>query len=206
MTLSEKLFLTAAALMVPVLQGGVIVDATVSGSPGAFSYAYDIQNQNSVGLLLFSVTVSGDVGTIQAPSGWITSTGIPSRGQTLVEWISTDAPFDAQPSGTLSGFSFISALGAGSVDFATFDENFSELDGQTTGPVASTTPEPNSLTLLGAAIMGMCIILRGRRTNMTQSGALTKSPPETRPCFDGLAGREVPHPAVGITALNIRGS
>jgi hypothetical protein len=138
----------------------ILVDPSVSGSPGAFTYSYEIENQTSVGLLLFSLTVTGDVGTINAPAGWITSTGIPAPGETLVDWISTDVPFDVPAFGTLSGFSFASDSGPGTVAFSTFDENFSEFDGQTTGPVVSTVPEPNGLTLLGTALIGIYIIRR----------------------------------------------
>src|ERR1039458_6381897 len=141
------LFLSPAARA-----GSIFVDPSVSGSPGAYTYSYEIENQTSVGLLLFSLTVTGDVGTINAPTGWVTSTGILAPGETQVEWFSTDIPYDVPALGTLSGFSFTSDSGPGTVAFSTFDENFTEFDGQTTGPVASTVPEPNSLALLGTAL------------------------------------------------------
>jgi len=135
----------------------ILVDPSVSGSPGAYTYSYDIDNQTSVGLLLFSLTVTGDVGTIAGPTGWLTATDIPSPGETQVEWISTDFPYDVPALGTLSGFSFTSDSGPGTVAFSTFDENFTEFDGQTTGPIASTVPEPTSLALLSTALFGIHI-------------------------------------------------
>src|ERR1017187_2116179 len=127
------------ALSLPaVVRAGVIVDASVSGTTGAYSYAYEVENQTDVGLLLLSLTVTGDVGIMQSPTGWVPATTVLAPGETLVEWISTDVPFDVPALGTLSGFSFTSGSGPGTVAFSTFDENFSEFDGQTTGPVAST--------------------------------------------------------------------
>jgi len=133
----------------------ILVDPSVSGSPGAETYSYEIENQTDVGILLFSLTVTGDVGAIGAPGGWLTASEVPAPGEILVEWISTDVPFDPPPLGTLSGFSFTSDSGPGTVAFSTFDENFTEFDGQTTGPVASTTPEPGTFLLLGAALIGV---------------------------------------------------
>lgn len=147
-----------AALSLPaVVRAGVIVDASVSGTTGAYYYAYEVENQTDVGLLLLSLTLTGDVGTMQSPTGWVPTTTVLAPGETLVEWISTDVPFDVPALGTLSGFSFTSDSGPGTVAFSTFDENFTEFDGQTTGPVASTVPDPNSLALLGTALIGIYI-------------------------------------------------
>jgi len=145
----------------------ILVDPSLSGSPGAYTYSYEIENQTSVALLLFSLTVTGDVGTINAPTGWLTATDIPAPGETQVEWISTDVPYDVPAFGTLSGFSLTSDSGPGTVPFSTFDENFSEFDGQTTGPIAP-VPEPSSGTLLGTAIAFMGALLWFKRRSRPQ--------------------------------------
>lgn len=85
------------------------MDASVSGTTGAYSYSYEIENQTAIGLLAFSLTLTGDVGTIQSPSGWDVSE-VPISGETLVQWVSLDVPFDVPPFGTLSSF----AIGADS--------------------------------------------------------------------------------------------
>lgn len=149
----------ASVLVTSAARADVIsVIPSVSGSPGTFAYSYEIDNQTSVGLLLFSLTVTGDVGTIQAPSGWVTATGTGGPGETLVEWISTDVPFDVAAFGSLSGFSFTSDSDPGTVAFSTFDENFGEFDGLATGPVftPAPVPEPGQLGLLLASV---CILL-----------------------------------------------
>ena len=115
---------------------------------------------------LFSSTVTGDVGLIQAPTGWVTAIDNPAPGEIQVEWVSTDVPYDVPALGTLSGFVIASDSGPGSVAFSTFDENFNEFDGQTTGPVASTVPEPQSVFLLATAVVG---ILTRRRWYKTVS-------------------------------------
>ncbi len=145
----------------------ISVHPSVLGSPGAYTYSYEIENQTSVGLLLFSLSITGDVGTIDAPNGWLTTTEVLTPGEIQVEWISTDVPYDVPALGTLSGFSFASDSGPGTVEFSTFDENFNESVGQTTGPVApsvSAVPEPPSLLLVTLALVASatcrCLHLR----------------------------------------------
>jgi hypothetical protein len=155
------LSIVGLVLLSTMARADPIVDATVSGTTGAYSYAYEIDNPTSVGLLLFSLTITGDVGTIQSPDGWVPTTE-PEDGGTLVEWISTDDSFDVPAFGSLGGFAITSDSAPGGVAFSTFDENFTEFDGQTTGPIASTVPEPGSLSLLSAALIGLYVLRRNR--------------------------------------------
>jgi hypothetical protein len=141
--------------LAPLAVADVILDSTVSGTPGNYSYGYEIENQTDVGILLFSLTVTGDVRAVKGPTGWLTTTDIQAPGELQVEWISTDVPYDVPARGTLAGFSFMSDSGPGSVAFSTFNENFSEFDGQTTGPVASIVPEPSGLALLSTALISI---------------------------------------------------
>ena len=145
---------------------GVVINSAVTGSPGAYSYSYGIDNQTAVGILLFSLTATGDVGAIDSPLGWVSTTDILGPGETQVEWVSTDTQFDVPASGVLSGFSFTSDSGPGTVAFSTFDENFSEFDGQTTGPIASSvsTPEPSALVLLAISLGGLFVLRQARRS------------------------------------------
>jgi hypothetical protein len=148
-----RLLLIATFLFLsPAVRADIIVDASVAGSPGAYTYSYEIENQTDVGILLFSLTVTGDVELIEAPTGWVSGTTILAPAETSAVWISTDVPYDVPAFGTLSGFSLTSDSEPGTVAFSTFDENFNEFDGQTTGPVASTVPEPGSLALLVTAV------------------------------------------------------
>src|SRR5882672_11637045 len=149
--------IVAAPLLSAQTVPTVVVNSSVSGLPGSFVYAYQIQNQTNSGVLLFALLVTGQVRGIQAPAGWVTSTTIPSPDETLVEWISTDVPFDAGPFGALGGFAFTSPDGPGTATFAAFDENFSEFDGQTTGPVVSTTPEPGTALLIVTAFVALLV-------------------------------------------------
>ena len=152
--LSIGLFLLAS-----VAEGGIIVNASLSGSPGIFSYGYAIENQTAVSIFSFSLTVTGDVGNIQSPNGWFAGTVVPSPGETLVEWVDLDVPFDVPAFGTLSGFQITSASGPGTAAFSTLDENFTQFDGQTTGPAPppiTTTPEPAGWILIGTALIAIC--------------------------------------------------
>lgn len=161
----------AAILLVSSLAtaSSVSVDSTVSGTPGAYIYNYEIENQSPVNLLAFSLVFSGDFTDILSPNGWVVGTGSPAPGENLIQWFSTDVPFDVTAFGTLAGFGFKSASGPGAVSFSILDDDFNEFDGQATGPIASATsvPEPASLILLGT---GLIVGLRRWRRNRDDLG------------------------------------
>jgi len=146
-----------ALILIRGAAADVVVDATVAGSPGAFSYAYEIENQTSTGIFSFGLIVTGDVGSIESPNGWVSATGTPAPGELLVQWVDLDVPYDVTAFGTLSGFQITSDSTPGSVAFSTLDENFNEFDGQTTGPTASPVPEPRMAVLLAIALAGLYI-------------------------------------------------
>jgi hypothetical protein len=151
----------AFVLFSSVARGDIIVDASVSGSSGALSYAYEVENQTAIGILGLSLDVTGDVGSLEAPGGWVAGTAVISPGATLINWVSTDVPFDVPPLGTLSGFAVASTDGPGTVAFSTLDEDFNFFDGETTGPVASPIPEPASIIVLGFGLAVFAIIRLG---------------------------------------------
>jgi hypothetical protein len=155
----NTLVLLFGFLLTSVAQADVIVVESLSGSPGAYSYQYEIENQTAVTIFDFSLTVTGEVGDIQSPVGWASGTDVPAPGETLVEWVDLDESYDVPAFGTLSGFAIASDSSPGNADFSTLDENFMELDGQTTGPIASTStaPEPGSMVLLAAALIWLYI-------------------------------------------------
>jgi len=107
-----------ALFLLPAAEADSIsVTPLVSGSSGAYTYSYEVDSGTTAGILLFSLTVTGDVGNIQSPTGWISATGVGGLGETLVEWISTDVPYDVPALGDLSGFSFSSDWTRGSILF-----------------------------------------------------------------------------------------
>jgi hypothetical protein len=157
------LFAFAILVFASVAQAGIVVDASVSASPGGFSYSYNTENQTAVGILGFSLDVTGDVGTIGSPAGWVSGTAVIGPGETLIDWVSTDVPFDVPAFGSLSGFMVASTDGPGTVAFSTLDENFNFFDGSTTGPVASAVPEPGSFVLFGLGLLSLLTARQIRR-------------------------------------------
>lgn len=156
------------------IQASVIVDVNISGNTGALTYSYEIENQTSVAILLLSLTVTGGVANIQAPNGWDFSTGHPSPGENLVQWISLDAPFDVPAFGTLAGFVFTSSDSPGIVSFSTRDENFTRFDGQTQGPVVSAAPDaPEPKTVFLDSLIIAIIIIASKRVRAAVHRAAT---------------------------------
>src|ERR1700727_2481022 len=117
MNIRNKSLLTfAATFFLSGVQGGaVLLDPSVSGFKGGFTYAYTINNQTGTDIFDFSLTVPGDVGLIQSPNGWIAVTGVPAPGETLVQWVDLDVAFDVPAIGSLSGFQISSTGRPGSV-------------------------------------------------------------------------------------------
>src|SRR5579872_1031116 len=95
--------------------------AALSAVTGACVYAYRIKHQTVVNIFALSFTVTGDIGTVQSPNGWVALAGAPGLTETLLQWSDLDPPYGLPAFGILSGFQITSDSGPGIVAFSTFD-------------------------------------------------------------------------------------
>ena len=144
-----------------IATANVIANPSVTFVSGVYTYDYSVQNLGAVPLLGFLISVPAEVSNIQSPVGWDVST-VSLFDTTVVQWVSLDVPFDVPASGTLSGFSIDSLSPPGTVNFTTLDENFTEFNGQTQGPVAPSVPEPNTVFLLCPVVVTFLIMASKR--------------------------------------------
>jgi hypothetical protein len=145
---------------------------TATNSPlgdGSYQYQWLLDNvEGTDSVFDFGLFYYGPVedSTVTDPLGWThVAPGYDSAtGMGFIDWFSPilpdgSTPFDLLPGGSLSGFSFISALGPGPIQY-TINGALFDL-GTTTGP--NPVPEPATLLLLGSGISALA--LRRRRQN-----------------------------------------
>ena len=141
---------TAAVTLTPT--------STFNAGTNRFTYTYSVMNSGTPDPLIqvtFPVSPAAALMGITAPAGFkITYDTVGAR----VNFLEDDSVFTTQsfaPNSTVSGFSFNSPVGPGSVQYVASDE-FTDFTGTTTAPV----PEPSVLVLGLAAIPAF---LRRRR-------------------------------------------
>jgi hypothetical protein len=146
-----------------------IVSATFSQlADGSYQYNWVVDNADGtdpifdLGLFYYGPV---DDATVTDPTGWshVLPGYDPATGQGFIDWFSPilddgSTPFDLLPGASLAGFSFISALGPGAIQYA-INGDLSNL-GATTGP--NPVPEPGSLFLLGTGLSALW--MRRRRS------------------------------------------
>ena len=151
----------------------VLVDAVVTfdSSASLFLYQYSVTNNGSADLAIITFGVAPGSDTVlspSAPTGFLISF---DPGVSLVSFTEDNdsgTPQTFAPGTTVSGFSFSSALGPGSVQFEAQDANGDSFFGVTSAPI----PEAGTSALLvfGAALLGGWF-LRRRDGLVQQAGA-----------------------------------
>jgi len=133
----------------------ILVTSDVTGQPGSWTYRYSIENIGSSTIMALALNAVGDVSMPTAPPNWeVFNNNV--EGITRVFWGAEDLPFGVAPGGTVTRFSFQSALAPGNTQLTALDDQLSEWHGQTVAPV----PEPASLCALG---IGTLFLWRKRR-------------------------------------------
>lgn len=161
-----SLFFVGMLFIAPSANAALIVDPTASFDGFLWTYKYWLDNSSSDGVFVFSLDVSGEILSIASPSGWVVDTRA-VLSETLVEWASNDVSFDVPPNGKLRGFQIVSSFGPGTVIYNSLDESLNQFGGNTLGPVAHSTPEPNPFLLIIAGLLTFQI-LRYDRTPVSE--------------------------------------
>ncbi len=129
----------------------ITVAPTVTGSAGSFTYAYAISSSGADDTFLIDISVpkGGIISNIMTPTGFKSAY---DSGLGIVSFLENTNYFSSTP---LSGFSFLSPSGPGTVSFqastlSAVTGNIITSSGATLAPVsAAATPEPGYAGLLG---------------------------------------------------------
>lgn len=147
------------------LQVTVVPTVTVTG--GLYNYSYTVTNftANSLGFVNLDnlPTVDGAITNLSAPTGFEISPFDSADGiVTFLPGFGTDAQEFASGS-AVSGFSFSSAFGPGTISFDTQDTNgMNPVSGAAIGPNAA-VPEASTLVSLGAGLALLTFVAVRRR-------------------------------------------
>jgi hypothetical protein len=152
-----------------VARASILVSPSVTGS-GPYTFGYSIANIGDDPILDISFTAAGLITDLISPNGWSAGTR-PVGSDTSITWVSTDIPFDIVDGANLSGFGLTSSSPPGTVVFNVLTESFASDSANTTGPVVAPVPEPRTVFVLGAALVG----LYARRHSRQWLGSRTQS-------------------------------
>ncbi len=152
---------------------GSLANASILISPvviglGPYTYSYAITNEGDDPIFDITFSASGLISDLASPDGWVAGT-LPLGNDTSITWVSTDSAFDIIDGSMLTGFEVTSSAGPGSVVFDFLTESFSSDSSDTTGPVTvgpvTSTPEPDSLWMSGAATCALFVLRWRHRHN-----------------------------------------
>jgi len=136
-----------------------VTAAPITFTGGLFSYNYSITNLSGADLAVVNLDglpmVPGALSNLSAPAGFQISPYDPGVG--IESFLSNTQAFTS--GSTISGFSFTSAFGPGTVAFDTLDNNGGTFNGTTLAPV----PEASTLVSLGAGVLLLTFAVVRRR-------------------------------------------
>lgn len=149
----------------------VTIVPTVTPNGALFNYSYSVTNSTANDVLIVNLNnlpmVSGALTNLTAPMGFRTTfdpgvgiaSFLPDAGSAL----------DFAPGSTLTGFSFSSTFGPGTVGFDAEDISGGTSTGATLAPIAAPVPEPSTLISLGAGVLLLTFCAARRRRTARSS-------------------------------------
>lgn len=146
----------------PALANPILVGSVSTLPDDSFLYSYELLNPSTELENVFDVGVffAGDPLDVSSPTGWDSIAGLG-----FINWFSLMPENDLPIGQTLTGFSFRSALGPGTIEFRTLGADpvtgdvGQPVSGATVGPAA--VPEPGTLCLMALGLAGL--VVRHRR-------------------------------------------
>jgi hypothetical protein len=147
--------------------GSPILTGTVTTLPDdSYLYSYELTNPAGESENVFDVALffDGDPLDVTSPPGWDSIFGLG-----FIDWMSLDPATDVLAGQTLTGFSFRSVLGPGTIDVDTLGVNAASGEigepfrSTVAGPVSSSVPEPGTVGLMGLAFTALVLRRRTAR-------------------------------------------
>lgn len=142
----------------------VTVESTVTPVGSLFNYSYSVTNFSATDLFIVNLNnlprVAGALTNFTAPAGFQISTYDPGVG--IESFLADSQSFT--PGVVISGFSFTSAYGPGTVQFDASNFGGDTLTGTTRGPIVPPVPEASTLISVGAGVLLLTFsVVRRRR-------------------------------------------